>query len=115
LIKAHGAPTHMRDFPRGCCGIISELLGDYINSLEIGEFQYVWSQRSGASHAWLEIDGLVVDITADQFTGRPRIYVDRPDAWYLSWVEQSRHKAVQLTYGDESQFMEKVLARMSQD
>lgn len=118
VISVHGAPMHIRDFPRGCCGITSELLGDYLNTLEMGEFQYVSSARDGASHAWLEVDGLVVDITSDQFAERPRIYVDRSDTWYQSWEQLSRNKAVYCssapTYGDESRFMDKVLAMMSE-
>jgi hypothetical protein len=113
VIKVHGAPMHIEDFPRACCGIISELMGDYLNSLEIGEFYYVSSMLDGASHAWVEIDGLVVDITADQFPDRPGIYVDKPDAWYLSWEEDSRHLATHCRsaffYSEEHQFLNRVL------
>lgn len=117
VISVHGAPMHIQGFPSGCCGIISELMGDHLNSLGIGEFYYVSSMLEGASHAWLEVDGLVVDITADQFPGRPRIYVDKPDAWYLSWQEQSRHPAIHYAsaffYSEERQFMDRVVPAMA--
>ena len=75
-IKAGGAPTHIKGYPHACCGIISELMGDYLNTLGIGEFFYVCAMKDGASHAWLEVGELIVDITGDQFPGRPGIYVD---------------------------------------
>jgi hypothetical protein len=37
------------------------------------------------SHAWLEIDALVVDITEDQFPGRMITILERPDDWHLAW------------------------------
>lgn len=42
----------------------------------IGEFFYVCGMKDGASHAWLEVDGLIVDITGDQFPDRLGIYVE---------------------------------------
>jgi hypothetical protein len=56
-------------FPRGACGDSSELLGEYLRDSGFGHWTYV----SGAihnpfqSHAWIERDGVIVDITADQF------------------------------------------------
>lgn len=38
VVAAKGAPPHIRDFPRGCCEIVSELMGDYLNTLGIGDF-----------------------------------------------------------------------------
>jgi hypothetical protein len=46
----------IQDFPRGCCGFISELMGDYFNTLGVGEFFYVCGVKEGASHAWPEAD-----------------------------------------------------------
>ncbi|MBK5417719.1 hypothetical protein JFV26_27255 [Pseudomonas sp. TH31] len=117
VISVHGAPMHIEGFPSGCCGIISELMGDHLNSLEIGEFYYVSSMLDGASHAWLEVDGLVVDITADQFPGRPGVYVDRPDDWYHSWEPDTRHLATHCRsaffYSEERQFLDRVVTAMA--
>lgn len=117
LLASNGeVPYFMKGFPSGCCGITSELLGDYLNSMGVGTFEYVWGELEGASHAWLECDGVIVDITSDQFEGRPSIYIGTPDAWYLEWEESSRHTAEHAssapTYRDEHAFYERVLAEI---
>jgi hypothetical protein len=113
VIKTSGAPMHIQRYPHGCCGIISELMGDYFNTLDIGEFLYVCGMKDGASHAWLEVGGLIVDITGDQFPGRPSIYVDEPDAWYSEWEQDIKHPAIHepsaFFYGEERQFLMRVL------
>lgn len=73
VVQTDDVPMHIQGFPRGCCGIISELMGDYLNTVGLGEFFYVCGMKDGASHAWLEVDGLIVDITGDQFPDRPSI------------------------------------------
>lgn len=56
-------------FPRGSCGDASELLGQYLSDSGLG----TWSYRDGMqsdpffTHAWVERNGLILDITADQF------------------------------------------------
>lgn len=68
------------DFPSGCCGDTSEVLQVILyNKLGIAT-EYVTgihysaegtsSISNGASHAWLEFDGIIIDITADQFNDR---------------------------------------------
>jgi hypothetical protein len=63
----------MRDFPNGSCGDASLLLARYLRDNNAGEFQYVLGERGvgehWTSHAWLEQNEIVVDITADQFEG----------------------------------------------
>ncbi|WP_250548180.1 hypothetical protein [Pseudomonas hormoni] len=87
-------PRHMADFPRGCCGVTSELLGDYLNSYPSGpEAESVSAYRDGKSHIWLLISSLVVDLTGDQFPDRPAVYVGPVDNWYQSWEVDLRGKA----------------------
>lgn len=71
-------------FPRGACGHAAELLGryliqtfgivpDYVNqtaSDEIGGWTH--------SHAWLQWNGLTIDITGDQFGWEPVIVTRAP-------------------------------------
>ncbi|MDX3093174.1 hypothetical protein PV703_29635 [Streptomyces sp. ME01-24h] len=54
-------------FPHGSCGDASILLGQYLYESGQGVWTYVSAWRNRASHAWLEKNGLRVDITADQF------------------------------------------------
>ncbi|MCB5205767.1 hypothetical protein [Methylovorus mays] len=66
-------PLPMSHFPKGACGDATLLLGAYFADNGITEFQYVCGERgvkedrTWSTHAWLESEGLVVDITADQF------------------------------------------------
>lgn len=73
--------------------------------------------REGASHALLEVDDLTVDITGDQFSGRPDMYVDKPDAWYGEWKQDIKHLASHDSsacfYGQERQFLRRVLSTSS--
>ncbi len=68
-------PLGMTDFPRGSCGRMTTLLGSFLKREGLGVFTYVCAERGEecgplndwTSHAWLEKDGLIVDVTADQF------------------------------------------------
>lgn len=68
------------DFPNGCCGLASELLGHFL--LEHGiESDYVcgdYIQHDKdiyQSHAWLKLeDGIIIDITGDQFKNRDEFF-----------------------------------------
>lgn len=54
-------------FPNGCCGTVSRALGGYLTSLGYKGINYVCGYRNEVSHAWLEYNNCVIDITADQF------------------------------------------------
>ncbi|MEU4096256.1 hypothetical protein [Streptomyces sp. NPDC026673] len=56
-------------FPHGSCGDASILLGQYLYESGQGVWTYVSGWENRASHAWIEKNGLRVDITADQFDG----------------------------------------------
>ncbi|MFD8077385.1 hypothetical protein ACFV3E_32595 [Streptomyces sp. NPDC059718] len=56
-------------FPYGSCGDASILLGQYLYENGQGVWTYVSAWENRASHAWIEKNGLRVDITADQFDG----------------------------------------------
>jgi hypothetical protein len=61
-----------QEYPLGSCGDASSLLGKYLTDSGLGSFRYVageyMSGEDYQSHAWVEQDGLIIDITADQFT-----------------------------------------------
>ncbi|MEQ1497719.1 MAG: hypothetical protein ABL914_03585 [Novosphingobium sp.] len=71
-------------FPRGACGHAAELLGRYlIDQLEIRpEYvnQVAYEEIGGwkDSHAWLEWNGLTIDISGDQFGWDPVIVTRSP-------------------------------------
>ncbi|MEI7143222.1 hypothetical protein WCT84_06490 [Pectobacterium brasiliense] len=69
----------LSDFPKGCCGDTSEVLQVILHerlgiSTTYKGMQHYHENKdglsmlnNGASHAWLEFDGYIIDITADQF------------------------------------------------
>lgn len=55
-------------FPLGWCGCTSRVLGAWLlHLLPNNLFYYMCGQRGSHSHAWVEYNGLILDITADQF------------------------------------------------
>ncbi len=58
-----------KEFPRGCCGIGTEIIGTYLQKNGFGVFNYVNAQNeSGISHAWAQKGNLIVDLTITQFS-----------------------------------------------
>ena len=82
-------PITFSSFPRGACGDASLILGAYLADNGFPHFVYVTGERGSheagtwSSHAWLEADGLVADITADQFQDAPsKIVVAASSPWH---------------------------------
>lgn len=74
-----------RNYPRGCCGIASELLAKFliengINVTYVRGTYYGETPEETQSHAWLEVvDGIIIDITGDQFKySEEYLYYDEP-------------------------------------
>lgn len=71
-------------FPRGACGHTAELLGLYliqkfgISPEYVNQFAYDDIGGWTDSHAWLEWNGLTIDITGDQFGWDPVIVTRAP-------------------------------------
>jgi hypothetical protein len=66
----HPHPISFGNFPSGACGATCELLGDYLKDSGLGNWHYVSGVKAtewGGTHAWLEHEGTLVDITGDQF------------------------------------------------
>lgn len=77
-------------FPRGCCGDSSELLSKYLMENGI-KAEYVWGMNDNQSHAWLEYNGYIIDITADQFPGiEERVLISTDKQWYSRFRRQVR-------------------------
>jgi hypothetical protein len=62
------------DFPRGSCMDASILLGVLLERNSFGEFNLVSAcdDIKSSSHAWLENESHVIDVTADQFIHWPK-------------------------------------------
>lgn len=85
-------PISFHEFPTGSCGDASLLLGKYLDEMGMGQFDYVCGELGRQSHAWLEKDGIIVDITADQFDGvTEEIIVTDNDDFHKRFEENFRH------------------------
>ncbi len=75
-------------FPHGACGHSSDRLGSYLRKQFGFDALYIEGcRRNSASycpHAWLLVDGTVVDITADQF-GEASVIVATSSPWHDAW------------------------------
>lgn len=107
IVRSHGGGLlALQNFPVGACGDASILLGQFFADRGLGEWFYVNGERTAASgkqtHAWIERDGLVVDITANQFIeiDDPVLVTNAKD-WHLQFAEDTRHAAVINIYLDD--------------
>jgi hypothetical protein len=88
----------LQNFPRGACSDSALLLGTYLTDQHLGEFSLVTGRKypdgNLRTHGWLSGEGLIVDITADQF---PEIkdpvivVVDSP--WHDEWAGKIEGRA----------------------
>lgn len=80
VAKATWASVTIDDFPRGACGHCAELLARYLRDRLHIDAIYASGRIdhlvNGQTHAWLEYNGLFIDISADQF-GLPSVIVER--------------------------------------
>lgn len=93
-----GGLLSLQNFPNGACGDASILLGQFFADNALGEWFYVNGERATLSgmqsHAWIERNGLVVDITANQFAEiDDPVLVTAEKGWHLQFVEENRHVA----------------------
>ena len=98
-------PVSMQEFPRGACGDTVALLGTFLIDNGFGEFDYMLDEMAihgdadWSTHAWLQRDDLVADITADQFRGiGDRVIVTTQSAWHRSLGGQRQDVANFRTY-----------------
>jgi len=86
---------NLKDFPRRCCHHAAKLLGLYLFEQGMGCFQVVGGRRGRdgtEEHVWLERDGVMVDITVDQFRDWPgsKVFVSTVSDWHSLWRRAAR-------------------------
>jgi hypothetical protein len=87
-------PIGFTDFPCGTCGDVSDILAEYLYTKGFENILYVCGEYNGSSHAWLEMEGLAIDITADQFLDiQEKVLIQSPSIWHNKYKESSRRKA----------------------
>ncbi|MGA5824291.1 hypothetical protein ACPC54_41425 [Kitasatospora sp. NPDC094028] len=98
----------LRDFPTGACLDASLLLAEYLTDRGRGEWKCVVGERPVGpamphSHAWLERNGLIVDITADQFADSSglAVWVTRDRAWHAQFGDVEARRRLSRPEDDE--------------
>jgi len=85
-------PVTFDAFPLGSCGDTCILLGKWLEQNGYEDFDYVVGEREERSHAWLEKNGIIVDITADQFDDKlPTVIVSHDHSWHSQFIEDERY------------------------
>ena len=85
-------PERLMDFPHGACGDSSMIMGTYLIKNGFVNVEYVVGIDGEQSHAWLECDGVIVDITADQFGSEiDRVIVTKDKSWHNHFAAQERN------------------------
>jgi hypothetical protein len=92
-------PVQFRYFPAGACESTCILLARFLETNGHAGFRvisapYITNDQPEVwySHVWLCRDGLLVDITADQFNmGLPSVIVERNSAWH------AKHETVEVS------------------
>ncbi|GAB4059790.1 hypothetical protein GCM10028811_15920 [Uliginosibacterium sediminicola] len=83
-----------KGFPRGACGTASDFFGYWLKKNGALSVEYVWGQRDGVTHGWLEIGDLIIDITSDQFEdGVGAVFVETERKFHDTFVNQMRGPA----------------------
>jgi hypothetical protein len=98
-------------FPRGSCGDVVPLLGSYLNDQGYGEFLHIsgdycsHEENIWISHAWLQSNDFLVDITADQFFEiNKKVIVTTESKWHNSLKGKPIHKANYRIYNSDTVF-----------
>jgi hypothetical protein len=85
----------MRTFPLGACGDVALLFARclYQNGFVLPEY-VAGACDDGRTHAWIEADGLIIDLATGQFPDAPeRVMITRDSSWHAQFKEQRRHPA----------------------
>ena len=96
----HELPVTLQNFPCGSCGDATLLLGTYLIEQGFPPFSYMLGERgerleeNWTSHAWLEREGIIIDITADQFLDKEdKVLIVQDSAWHALFCSEIRHVA----------------------
>ena len=80
----------MSNFPNGCCDDASDLFGYYllqnfdISSMQCNGRYEDENPENTTNHVWLQVDGIIVDLTYGQFHPGSAVYVGNENNFYQS-------------------------------
>jgi hypothetical protein len=94
-------PERLATFPHGSCGDTAMIMGTYLIRKGHAKAEYVVGVDGQHSHAWLECDGIIIDITADQFEDEiVPVLVTRDRTWHSLFAGQERQSCDFRDYQD---------------
>lgn len=88
-------PVGFRYFPLGACGDASLVLGRFLRDQGFGSWRYMMGIRENDTHAWLSRDGLIIDITADQYADFPHgpVFISSDVSWHEGFRTTDMYEA----------------------
>ena len=101
---AERAQPHLPYFPDGACRLVSGLLAQHLLQLgwtNIRFRQATLPRPSKIRHAWLTVDGVAVDLTADPM-GQPPVVVAADSVFHQGLTESSDEDAVAFLAGQSA-------------
>lgn len=119
--RAERAPGALPYFPVGACRMTSRLLAQHLAArpagASLGEARLVSGILPGseppARHYWLEVGGVVLDLTADAF-GEAPVVIGSPTPFHRSLAERTEQDAGEalssLTEDEASRLMQQLAA-----
>jgi hypothetical protein len=90
---ASGPSGHIafQAFPHGACGDTSDLLVRFLIERHGYDAKVaVGTKGQHQTHAWVVVEDLIIDITADQFDGQPPVIVTDESPWHAAWASSLR-------------------------
>ena len=89
-VEGEFADSWFDAFPLGCCSDACLLVAEIYRAHGFA-VALAHGQRGSGSHVWLLVDGVIVDLTADQFedAGLPAVFVAESSAWHDAWEPTS--------------------------
>ena len=91
--KAFDYKDRMSRFPMGCCDDTADLFAHYLYqkysviSMKIDGSYHDGNAENNCSHSWLEIDGLIIDLTGSQFKYNP-IFLNYDKTVYVGPIDE---------------------------
>jgi hypothetical protein len=89
-VRARQDGGKLKAFPSQCCDIATRVLGLRLYDAGLRGFaEHLGYVQDDQLHRWLDVAGVVVDITADQF-GEPAVVVSRESRWHFARLVQEQ-------------------------
>jgi hypothetical protein len=92
-VKDSSPLESLRKFPVGACGDAALLLGHHLNDLGYEHVLRISGYKGDQSHAWVQIKGLIIDITAYQYGDiDEEVIVTNDDKWHREFNDDLQKK-----------------------